>query len=64
MGADRTGSVAYVLEGLLGVPDEIRYEDYELTFLSGLTDRTRYYKIKNNSSAANKAKKFVYMIIS
>ena len=62
VGADRTGSVAYVLEGLLGVPDEIRYEDYELTFLSGLTDRTRYYKIKNNSSSANKAKKFVYMM--
>lgn len=62
VGADRTGSLAYVLEGLLGVSDEQRYEDYELTFLSGLTDRTRYYKEKTSSSLANKAKKFVYMM--
>jgi protein tyrosine/serine phosphatase len=58
VGADRTGTLAYLLEGLLGVPDEERYEEYELTHLSGLTDRTRYYKQK----ASNNNKKFVYMM--
>lgn len=58
VGADRTGTVAYLLEGLLGVPDEMRYEEYALTNLSGLYDRTRYYKLK----ASNNANKFVYMM--
>ena len=57
VGADRTGTVAYILEGLLGVPDEARYEEYELTHLSGLYDRTRYYKQKNTNQV-----KFVYMM--
>ena len=30
-GADRTGTVAYLLEGLLGVLDENRTEDFELS---------------------------------
>lgn len=58
VGADRTGTTAYLLEGLLGVPDESRYEEYSLSHLSGLTDRTRYYKQK----ASNNAKKFVFMM--
>lgn len=58
VGADRTGTVAYLLEGLLGVPDEMRYEEYALTNVSGLYDRTRYYKQKSSSNA----NKFVYMM--
>jgi uncharacterized repeat protein (TIGR02543 family) len=58
VGADRTGTVAYLLEGLLGVPDEMRYEEYALTNVSGLYDRTRYYKQK----ASNNANKFVFMM--
>lgn len=58
VGADRTGTAAYLLEGLLGVPDEERYREYELTHLGGLTDRTRYYKMKDSGNA----KKFVFMM--
>ena len=58
VGADRTGTVAYLLEGLLGVPDEMRYEEYALTNVSGLYDRTRYYKEKSSSNN----EKFVYMM--
>ena len=59
VGADRTGTTAYLLEGLLGVPDEARYEEYELTNLSGLYDRTRYYKKKTSN---NTTSKFVFMM--
>ena len=58
VGADRTGTVAYLIEGLLGVPDEARYEEYSLSHLSGLYDRTRYYKQKTSSNNL----KFVYMM--
>ncbi|MBQ6414568.1 InlB B-repeat-containing protein [Candidatus Saccharibacteria bacterium] len=58
VGADRTGTVAYLLEGLLGVPDEERYQEYELTHLSGLFDRTRYYKQKTSTNNL----KFVFMM--
>ena len=58
VGADRTGTTAYLLEGLLGVPDEARYEEYELTNLSGLYDRTRYYKQKSSTNNM----KFVFMM--
>ena len=58
VGADRTGTVAYLLEGLMGVPDEERYQEYELTHLSGLFDRTRYYKLKSSSNNL----KFVFMM--
>ena len=43
IGADRTGTLAYILEGLLGVPSEYRNQDYELTTFFGLRERTRYY---------------------
>ncbi len=58
IGADRTGTVAYLLEGLLGVPDEQRYEEYGLSNVSGLYDRTRYYKQKTSTNNL----KFVYMM--
>ena len=58
VGADRTGTVAYLLEGLLGVPDEQRYEEYGLTNVSGLYDRTRYYKQKTSTNNL----KFVFMM--
>ena len=58
IGSDRTGTVAYLLEGLLGVPDEARYEEYQLTHLSGQWDRTRYYKQKSNTNNL----KFVFMM--
>ena len=56
-GADRAGTVAYLLEGLLGVDDETRYEDYELTSLSGRSDRTRYYEKKGDNT-----NKFTHMM--
>ena len=56
-GADRAGTVAYLLEGLLGVDDETRYEDYELTTLSGRADRTRYYEKKGTNTY-----KFTFMM--
>ena len=63
VGADRTGTVAYLLEGLLGVSDEDRYEEYALTHLSGLYDRTRYYKEKVGGSAAyGPTNKFGFMM--
>ena len=43
IGADRTGTLAYFLEGLLGVSEEDRIEDYELTYFYGMTNRTRYH---------------------
>ncbi len=58
VGADRTGTVAYILEGLLGVPDEQRYQDYEITSVSGLNDRTRYYAQKSSTNN----KKFLFMM--
>ena len=43
IGTDRTGTLAYFLEGLLGVSKEDRLEDYDLTYFYGLTNRTRYH---------------------
>ena len=60
IGADRTGTLAYILEGLLGVVDEERLQDYELTFFSGLINRHRYYSYDATSSVS-KTEKFVYM---
>ena len=55
-GADRTGTIAYLAETLLGVSKEDRLQDFELTSLSGRPDRTRYYEEKNGNY-----KKFLYM---
>ena len=55
-GADRTGTIAYLAETLLGVSKEDRFQDFELTSLSGRPDRTRYYEEKSGNH-----KKFLYM---
>jgi uncharacterized repeat protein (TIGR02543 family) len=56
IGADRTGMMAYLLEGLLGVSEEDRYRDYEMTVFFGLDERTRFYYNKDTNTT-----KFVYM---
>ena len=56
IGADRTGTLAYLLEGLLGVSEENRYRDYEMTVFFGLDERTRFYYNKGDNTT-----KFVYM---
>ena len=58
IGADRTGTLAYILEGLLGVPTEYRHQDYELTTFFGLRERTRYYFRKDST---NDEYKFLYL---
>ena len=65
-GADRTGSVAYLLEGLLGVSEEDRNREYELTTFSGQADRTRFYDHKGTnptcgSGLFDPCKKYIYM---
>ena len=49
IGTDRTGTLAYFLEGLLGVSEEDKLEDYELTYFYGLLNRTRYHDYLNGS---------------
>ncbi|MEE3343678.1 MAG: InlB B-repeat-containing protein [Bacilli bacterium] len=61
IGADRTGTFAYIIEGLLGAPVEERYRDYELTVFFGLRERTRFYKEKDGSSQSNATHKFQYL---
>ena len=56
IGADRTGTLAYILEGLLGVSQEDRYRDYEMSVFFGLDERTRFYYNKGSNTT-----KFVYM---
>lgn len=58
IGADRTGTLAYLLEGVLGVPTEYRHQDYELTTFFGLRERTRYYYQKDST---NDTYKFLYL---
>ena len=60
-GADRTGTVAYLLEGLLGVPYENRAEDFELSTFWGMVPRNRYFSIEDASNR-NDPYKWVYMI--
>ena len=60
IGTDRTGTLAYILEGLLGVNDEERLEDYELSYFYGLVNRHRFYSY-DASSSVSKTQKFVYM---
>ena len=52
IGTDRTGTMAYFLEGLLGVSEEDRLRDYELTYFFGLTNRTRFHDTSNWSNTA------------
>lgn len=62
-GADRTGTIAYLAEGLLGIDYETRAREYELTSLSGRADRTRFYEKKSNNTSGdfNGTRKFIYM---
>ena len=50
IGTDRTGTIAYFLEGLLGVSEEDRLRDYEMTYFYGLTNRTRFHYWLDGSS--------------
>ena len=50
IGTDRTGTLAYFLEGLLGVGEEDKLEDYELTYYYGLLNRTRFHDELQGSS--------------
>ena len=59
-GADRAGTTAYLLEGLLGVSEEQRDIDYELTTFSGRSDRNRYYEEKTSGNSTN-TKKYKHM---
>ena len=43
IGTDRTGTIAYFLEGLLGVSEEDRLRDYEMSYFFGLTNRSRFH---------------------
>ena len=61
IGADRTGTIAYILEGLLGVPEEERIQDYELSFFSGLVRIHRYHNQKPGSDVGTGYERFTYM---
>ena len=61
IGTDRTGTVSYVLEGLLGVPEEDRVQDYELSFFYGLVRIHRYHNEKPGSNIGTGKERFVYM---
>ena len=61
IGTDRTGTVAYILEGLLGVPEEDRIRDYELSFFYGLIRIHRYHNEKPGSSVGTGKERFTYM---
>ncbi|MBR2997918.1 MAG: InlB B-repeat-containing protein [Bacilli bacterium] len=50
IGSDRTGTLAYFLEGLLGVPEEEKLEDYELSYFYGMLNRTRFHDSLSGSS--------------
>jgi protein tyrosine/serine phosphatase len=50
IGTDRTGTMAYFLEGLLGVSLEDKLEDYELSYFYGLLNRNRLHDNLSGSS--------------
>ena len=58
IGTDRTGTLAYFLEGLLGVSEEDRLQDYELSYFYGLLNRHRFYNYQAGSSITHR---FDYM---
>lgn len=58
IGTDRTGTLAYFLEGLLGVSEEDRLQDYELSYFYGLLNRHRFY---NNQPGSSITHRFDYM---
>ena len=50
IGTDRTGTTAYFLEGLLGISEEDRLEDYEISYFTGLLNRNRFHDHLDGSS--------------
>ena len=58
-GSDRTGTIAYMLEGLLGVPDEYRTREFELSTFFGIVSRNRYFSIEDVNR--NQPKKWTYL---
>lgn len=61
-GSDRTGTLIYLAEALLGVSDEDRHRDFDLTSISGRPDRTRFYDhMAQNVSGYDSSRKYVYM---
>ena len=62
IGTDRTGTMAYFLEGLLGVSEEDRLRDYDLSYYFGLVvnlgARTRYH---DNLTSTNIYPRFKFM---
>jgi hypothetical protein len=50
IGTDRTGTLAWILEGLLGVPHEEKIQDYELSYFYGLLNRHRFHDYLDGSS--------------
>ena len=58
IGTDRTGTFAYFLEGLLGVSEEDRLQDYELSYFYGVLNRHRFYSYQPGSSITHR---FDYM---
>ena len=62
IGTDRTGTLAYFLEGLLGVSEEDRIEDYELSYYFGLVKdlgaRDRYH---DDLTSTNIYPRFLFM---
>lgn len=58
IGTDRTGTMAYFLEGLLGVSEEDRQQDYELSYFYGLLNRHRFYSEQPGSDITHR---YVYM---
>lgn len=72
IGTDRTGTVAYLLEGILGVPLETRLDDYELSYFYKHVDKTNrngstiislYKKIKKYDGN-NDQEKFINWFLS
>lgn len=50
IGTDRTGTISYFIEGLLGVSEEDRVEDYEISYFTGLLNRHRFHDNLKSSS--------------
>ena len=50
IGTDRTGTMAFFLEGLLGVSHEDKLEDYDLSYFYGLLNRHRLHDNLSGSS--------------
>ena len=57
-GRDRTGTVAYLLEGILGVPYETRLDDFELSYLSEPDGTKTTRKADSLKHVYNRIKKY------